>query len=749
MRVLMLSRTVPPQGRGGLAAAAADLAGAMAQAGAEVRMLTPALAPPPCIDGVSMEAVVALPDRYSPAWWKGSVQAFERMGAGRFDVVLGVSAAANALAARRRAGGPLFVFQAHGTSAGEVASKLRSRRSARAVAGAVRNLYWGLARDRAYRDYDAVVAVGEAVRRQLGAWPTRALVGQTPVWLIRNGVAAVAFRFDPQARRRLRGRLGLAEGAPLALFAGRLQADKGPFTALEAFARARRRTPGLALAIVGGGPEQARLRRQVAGLELGGQVHLSGHVPRAELADWLNAADALIFPTRRAEGLPLVVLEALACGLPVLTTPQGAGDPELPCARFAAHDVDGFAEALGGLSTGPGPRLPPAARLPSRPQRPGLSGPVRAPALCARAAGGCGLGGVRLTFVLEDLLTGGAQVHSVELALRLRRWEMQVQVMVLGARTAPALAERLGHGLVLLHQEGLSRPAEWRRLGEAIGAGQPDLVVGVNQVASCVAAVARARGDVRAPLAAVLHATAVRGAAGWMRTAPFFAAARTCDALVYVSERQQAHWAALGLGARRTGVIRNGVDLQRHLPVDAPARAAAKRALGLQPSDLTLGSVAMFRKEKNHRQLVRALDALRRAGVACALLLVGDGPTRGAVEALVAELDLGESVRFCGEQADVRPFLAAMDAGVLCSTAVETLPLFGLELMATGAPLVASRLGGLEELVEDGVDGLLFPPGDTAGLVRQLKRCADPVVRARPLGRRLAQGAGLLRRGHG
>ncbi len=399
VRVLMLTRTLPPQGQGGLAAAAADLAGAMARAGAQVRILTPGAAPPPRIDGVSIEAVEAQPGRYSPAWWKGSVQAFDRMGAGRFDVVLGVSAAANALAARPRAGGPLFVFQAHGTSAGELVSKLRSGRP-RAVAGAVRNLYWGLARDRAYRDYDVVAAVGEAVRRQLAAWPTRALVGDTPVHLIRNGVAEAAFRFDPQARLRLR-------------------------------------------------------------------------------------------------------------------------------------------------------------------------------------------------------------------------------------------------------------------------------------------------------------------------------------------ERQQAHWAALGLGAGRATVIRSGVDLRRHLPVDASSRAAAKRALGLDPAVLALGSVAMFRKEKNHPQLVRALAALRQAGVACALLLVGDGPTRGAVEALVAELDLGGSVRFCGEQADVRPFLAAMDVGVLCSTAVETLPLFGLELMATGAPLVASRLGGLEELVEDGVDGLLFPPGDTAALVRQLKRCADPVVRAR------------------
>ena len=178
-------------------------------------------------------------------------------------------------------------------------------------------------------------------------------------------------------------------------------------------------------------------------------------------------------------------------------------------------------------------------------------------------------------------------------------------------------------------------------------------------------------------------------------------------------------------------MIRNGVDLQRHRPVDASTRAAAKAALRIAPSALTLGSVAMFRPEKNHLQLIRALAALRQADIPAELVLVGDGPTRRTVEAQVAALGLDKVVRFCGEQAEVRPFLAALDAGVLCSTSVETLPLFGLELMATGAPLVASRIGGLEELVEDGVDGLLFPAHDTPALVRQLKRCADPVVRGR------------------
>ena len=342
-----------------MAAAAADLAGALVRRGAEVRVLTPggATAAPPA--GVCVEGVDAPPGRYSRAWWRGSLEAYHRLGADRFDVVLGVSAAANALAARPRAAGPAFVFQAHGTSAGEVVSKLRSGRP-RAVAGAVRNLYWGAARDRAYRDYDAVVAVGEAVRRQLAAWPTRALVGDTSVHLIRNGLEAVGFRFDPAVRARLRAGLGLSDTTPLVVFAGRLQADKGPQRALQAFALALPRRPDLHLAVLGDGPEAARLRRDVAALGLQARVHMAGHVSRGELAGWFSAADGLIFPTRRAEGLPLVVLEALACGLPVLTTPQGACDPELPCLRLEAGALERFAEALRHLPTG----QPRTSRLP-------------------------------------------------------------------------------------------------------------------------------------------------------------------------------------------------------------------------------------------------------------------------------------------------------------------------------------------------------------------------------------------------
>jgi glycosyltransferase involved in cell wall biosynthesis len=343
VKVLMLSRVLPPHGPGGLAASAWDLACALAAQGAEVELLTTSgggMAEAP--GRLRVRVLDAPPARYSAAWWRETRRAYAE--AGRVDAVLGVSAAANALAVRRGASGPALVFQAHGVSAGEIASKLKAGRP-RALAGVPRQLGWALFRDRAYRRYDLVAAVGEAVRRDLQRWPTSLLLGATPVRLLPNGVDPRAFAFRADARRALRRALGAPEGVLLAVFAGRLQADKGLAEALEAARRLRTRRPDARLLVLGSGPEHAWLARAL-------QAGLHPHVvwrpaaPRADMAGWLSAADALLLPTRRAEGLPLVVLEALASGLPVITTPAGAADPGLPCARFGPGDLDGMAGAL-------------------------------------------------------------------------------------------------------------------------------------------------------------------------------------------------------------------------------------------------------------------------------------------------------------------------------------------------------------------------------------------------------------------
>ena len=103
------------------------------------------------------------------------------------------------------------------------------------------------------------------------------------------------------------------------------------------------------------------------------------------------------------------------------------------------------------------------------------------------------------------------------------------------------------------------------------------------------------------------------------------------------------------------------------------------------------------------------------------LLLVGDGPLRPEVERLVAELGLGERVRLVGNRSDV-PVLLAEAACVVLASDYEGCPLTVLEAMAAGVPVVATRVGGVPELIDDGRTGLLVEPGDESALAAAIGR---------------------------
>jgi glycosyltransferase involved in cell wall biosynthesis len=234
--------------------------------------------------------------------------------------VLSVSAAGfGLLAVKRRLPGVPFVMQAHGTSWAEVRSKWRSRRL-KGIASSARNLLW-LPRDLAtYGRFDALVAVGEPVRAALCSAPIRWFTRAGSIHLIENGVDSGLFRPDPESRREVRERLGVAEHTPVMLSANRLHAQKGTHHGLAGIACLANRLPEFRYLIAGDGPERDSLKSAVRAAGLNGSVKLLGRVDRSELAWWMRGADALLFLTEREEGLPLNVLEALATGLPVVTS---------------------------------------------------------------------------------------------------------------------------------------------------------------------------------------------------------------------------------------------------------------------------------------------------------------------------------------------------------------------------------------------------------------------------------------------
>jgi len=182
-----------------------------------------------------------------------------------------------------------------------------------------------------------------------------------------------------------------------------------------------------------------------------------------------------------------------------------------------------------------------------------------------------------------------------------------------------------------------------------------------------------------------------------------------------------------GVPAARIVQIPDALDPQRI--VAARGREATREALGVQPDQFLLLSVAQLMHRKGIDVLLRAVAKLRDPDLVCAV--AGDGPERAALTTLAAELSLGDTVRFLGRRSDVGDLLAACDLFVLPSRA-EGLGVAALEALGAARPVVASRVGGLAELLADGSVGLLVPPGDADALAQAIARLrAEPELRAR------------------
>ncbi len=163
----------------------------------------------------------------------------------------------------------------------------------------------------------------------------------------------------------------------------------------------------------------------------------------------------------------------------------------------------------------------------------------------------------------------------------------------------------------------------------------------------------------------------------------------------------------------RAEVIYAGIETGAHPP------AAAS-----QTGPLKLGVLARLIPLKNIEVLIEATALLAGKGIDVQAEIAGSGPSESSLRALVLSLGVSERVRFLGWNADVQRLLASWDLLVIPSLE-EGFGLSALEAMAAARPVVASRVGGLCELVVDGMTGRLFPAGDTYALVRCIAEAAN------------------------
>ena len=163
-------------------------------------------------------------------------------------------------------------------------------------------------------------------------------------------------------------------------------------------------------------------------------------------------------------------------------------------------------------------------------------------------------------------------------------------------------------------------------------------------------------------------------------------------------------------------------------PVDGASRIAQRRAWGVPDDAFAIGIVARLAPVKNHALLLMAVEQLAPR---FHLVLVGDGPSRSELSLLTHQLNIEHRVHFAGEVISPLNLHQFFDASVLCSLN-EGFPNSVIEALAVARPVVATAVGGVVDVVTDGVTGILVPPGDPARLAGALRMLeADPLLRIR------------------
>jgi glycosyltransferase involved in cell wall biosynthesis len=210
--------------------------------------------------------------------------------------------------------------------------------------------------------------------------------------------------------------------------------------------------------------------------------------------------------------------------------------------------------------------------------------------------------------------------------------------------------------------------------------------------------------------------------------------ARTTDALVAVSPQVRDDLVRLGVApADKFVVVRLGIELEERVGGNGDARERTRRLLGIPDDRFVVGWMGRMTAVKRTDDVLLALKGLHERGVPAALCLVGDGPDRDQLEERAHELGIARDCFSLGYQDAVADWYAAFDAMILPS-ANEGTPVSVIESLAAGRPVVATDVGGVSDVVRDGVDGFLVEAADVDGRADPLQELAADPERRRAMG---------------
>ena len=325
---------------------------------------------------------------------------------------------------------------------------------------------------------------------------------------------------------------------------------------------------------------------------------------------------------------------------------------------------------------------------------------------------------IRVVEVLSTGSNGGAQEHLYSLATRIDAGRFDLSVVSLSNGSAVRKLQRAGVPVLVIEE-----PDDAIAVGAVaahLASIRPDVIHNHMYRAELVgtrAAIALGEVGHRRPyVVSTVHSSRVRSAEDreqLRRLTP------QMDRLIAVSRSIERKLAEEGRTQAPIELIYNGVDLQRY-DHQQPC-CTLPEEYGMEPGSKLVGVVARLEPEKGHPTLLEAWPAVLRAVPDAYLLVVGEGSQHEALERQARDLRIAHRVVFTGRRDDVPAVTAALDVAVLPSYR-EAQGLTILEAMALARPVVASNVGGIPEMIEDGVTGLLVEPHDAEALSRAIVR---------------------------
>ncbi len=339
-------------------------------------------------------------------------------------------------------------------------------------------------------------------------------------------------------------------------------------------------------------------------------------------------------------------------------------------------------------------------------------------------------GPLRVMFVLTSMPVGGAETLLVELVRRIDRTRFAPELCCLKtlgplgevlAEEVPATAGLLRSKYDVTVLGRLVRLMRRRRIDAVVTVGTGGDRMFWGRLAARIA---------RVPvICSALHSTGLPDHVERLNRL----LAPITDAFIAVAAPHGRHLVEHeGCPEHKVRVVHNGVDIEKFHPCWPDA--ALREELALSPETPVVGIVAALRPEKHHELFLRAAALIRKQLPETRFLVVGDGPQRGSLESLAAELSLSSAVHFLGTRLDVAKVLSTMDVAVLTSH-MEANPVSILEAMAVEKPVVATRVGSIPEIVLDGQTGCLTTPGDEREIADRVVELLRQPERAAAMGR--------------